>query len=292
MIEQTLINGLVAGAGYALFALGFGLIFQVGRFFHFAHGGIYAAGAYLAYVFIHLLGLNIWLAIPLAVFGTSIIGIMCDRMVYKPLYMRNASSLVLLTASLGLFIIIQNMISLLFGDSTRLLRNQGPQQGLHILNAYITPIQITLIAASAGIAIGVWAWLKATNWGRMVRAVANDPNLCMVVGVNRDSVMTVCFAVGSGIAAIGAILSSFDTDLTPMMGFRILLFGVVAVIVGGIGSIRGAFFGGLLVGLCQHFGVLKLPTQWQDAMVFALLIVFLILMPSGLFGKRFFQIRD
>ena len=292
MIEQTLINGLVAGADYALFALGFGLIYQVGRFFHFAHGGIYAAGAYLAYVFIHLLGFNIWLAIPLAVLGTSIIGILCDRIVCKPLYARNASSLVLLTASLGLFVVIQNVISLLFGDSTRMLRNQGPQQGLHVLNAYITPIQITLIAASAGIAICMWVWLKTSNWGRMVRAVANDPNLCTVVGVNREKVMVVCFAVGSGIAAIGAILSGLDTDLTPMMGFRILLFGVVAVIVGGIGSIRGAFFGGLLVGLWQHFGVLELPTQWQDAMVFALLIIFLLVLPSGLFGKRLTQLRN
>jgi branched-chain amino acid transport system permease protein len=292
VVEQTLLNGLIAGAGYALFALGFGLIFQVGRFFHFAHGGIYAAGAYLAYVFSHLLGFNIWLTIPLAVCGTSLIGVLCDRMIYKPLYAANASSLVLLTASLGLFVVIQNVISLLFGDSTRMLRNQAPQQGLHILNAFITPVQIILIATSAGIAIGMWVWLKASNWGRMVRAVANDPNLCTIVGVNRDKVMVVCFAVGSGIAATGAIISGLDTDLTPMMGFRTLLFGVVAVVVGGVGSIRGAFFGGLLVGLWQHFGVLQLPTQWQDAMVFALLIIFLLVLPNGLFGKRLSHLRN
>ena len=138
MVEQTLIDGLIAGAGYALFALGFGLIYQVGRFFHFAHGGVYAAGAYLAYVFIHLAGYSVWLAVPLAVVGTSVMGVLCDSMVYKPLYVRNASSLVLLTTSLGLFVVIQNVISILFGDSTKMLRACF-KNGQFILTQAVSP---------------------------------------------------------------------------------------------------------------------------------------------------------
>ncbi len=286
MIGQTLINGLLAGAGYALFAIGFGLIFQVGRFFHFAYAGIYVTGAYLAYLLIQVLGLNIWLGIPLAILGASAFGALIYATVFKPLRAKHATSLVLLIASLGLFVILQNLISITFGDSTKQLRGTVPVQSLHLGNAYITPIQLCIVITSITVAILSWAWLTGTKWGRLVRAMANDPNLCESVGVDSNRVLLVCFATGSGIAALGAILNGFDTDLNPLMGFRVMLFGVTAVIVGGVGSVKGAFFGGLLVGFAQHLGVLRLPAQWQDAVVFVLLVLFLLLRPNGLWGKQ------
>lgn len=286
MIEQTVFNGLLAGAGYALFAVGFGLIFQVGRFFHIAHAGIYVSGAYLAYVLIEVLGLNIWLGVPLAVLETSALGALIYSTVFQPLRAKRASSLVLLIASLGLFVILQNLISIAFGDSTKQLRGKVLLESVNLGNAYITPIQICIVITSTITATLLWVWLTKTNWGRLVRAMANDPDLCESVGVDSNRVMLLCFGIGSGIAAMGAILSGFDTDLNPLMGFRVMLFGVTAVIVGGIGSIKGAFFGGLLVGLTQHLGVLRLPAQWQDAVVFALLVFFLLFRPNGLFGKQ------
>jgi branched-chain amino acid transport system permease protein len=119
----------------------------------------------------------------------------------------------------------------------------------------------------------------------ILRAVANDSELSSALGLNSGRVIAVAFALGSALAGVAAIFIAYDTDLTPMMGFRAILMGVVAVIVGGVGSIPGALVGGLFVGLAQHLGVWKLPTQWQDAIVFLILIVFLVLRPQGFLGK-------
>lgn len=243
MFPQLLVNGLIAGSIYALVALGFGLIYATTRFFHFAHGAVYTAGAYLAYSG-WLLGLNLPVAIPLAVVGTSILGALLDVGVYRPLGKQGASSLILLLASLGLFIVIQNFISLTFGDDTKTIRSGAVMEGLPIFGARITPIQITIIVASAFLLVLCWAFMKKTKMGKAMRAVANDPEFARVVGVETDQVILFTFFLGSALAAIAAILICLDTDMTPMMGFYALLMGVVAVIAGGIGSIPGAALGG------------------------------------------------
>jgi len=284
MLSQLLVNGLIAGSIYALVALGFGLIYSTTRFFHFAHGAVYAAGAYLAYAG-WLLGLSLYVAIPLAVIGTAILGGLIDVGIYRPLRRKNASSLILLLASLGLFIVIQNLISLIFGDDTKTIRSGIVTEGLPIFGARITPIQVTIIIVSGFLLLLCWAFMKKTKMGKAMRAVANDPELARVVGIETDQVILVTFVLGSALAAIAAILISLDTDMTPMMGFYALLMGVVAVIAGGIGSIPGAALGGLLVGMAQHLGVWKIPTQWQDTIVFLILIFFLLFRPQGFLGK-------
>jgi branched-chain amino acid transport system permease protein len=158
-------------------------------------------------------------------------------------------------------------------------------EGLPIFGAKITPIQITIIIVSACLLALCWAFAKKTRMGKVMWAVANDPELARVVGIETDQVILFTFILGSALAAIAAILISLDTDMTPMMGFYALLMGIVAVIAGGIGSIPGAALGGLLVGMAQHLGVWKLPTQWQDAIVFVILILFLLLRPQGFLGK-------
>lgn len=284
MLSQLLVNGLIAGSIYALVALGFGLIYSTTRFFHFAHGAVYAAGAYLTYA-CWLLGLSLYVAIPLAVIGTAILGALIEVGVYRPLRKKNASSLILLLASLGLFIVIQNFISLIFGDDTKTIRGGAVTEGLPVFGARITPIQIAIIVVSALLFAFCSVFMKKTKIGKAMRAVANDPELARVVGIEPDQVILVTFALGSALAAVAAILISLDTDMTPMMGFYALLMGVVAVIAGGIGSIPGAALGGLLVGMAQHLGVWKIPTQWQDTIVFLILIFFLLFRPQGFLGR-------
>jgi branched-chain amino acid transport system permease protein len=284
MLPQLLVNGLIAGGIYSLVALGFGLIYSTTRFFHFAHGGVYAAGAYLTYA-CWLSGLNLYAAIPLAVIGTSILGALLDIGIYRPLRKKGASSLILLIASLGLFTVIQNLISLLFGDDTKTIRSGTVTEGLPIFGARITPIQIAIIIISTLMILLCWLLMKKTKIGKAMRAVANDPELARVIGIESDRVILFTFALGSALAAVAAILISLDTDMTPMMGFYALLMGVVAVIAGGVGSIPGAALGGLLVGMAQHLGVWKLPTQWQDTIVFLILIFFLLFRPQGFLGK-------
>jgi len=284
MLPQLLLNGLIAGSIYALIALGFGLIYSTTRFFHFAHGAVYTAGAYLAYSG-WLLGLSLYIAIPLAVIGTSILGALIEIGVYRPLRKKGASSLVLLLASLGLFIVIQNFISLTFGDDTKSIRSGAVTEGLPLFGARITPIQITIIIVTALLLAVSWAFMKRTRLGKAMRAVANDPELARVVGIETDQVILFTFVLGSSLAGIAAILISLDTDMTPLMGFHALLMGVVAVIAGGIGSIPGVALGGLLVGMAQHLGVWKIPTQWQDTIVFLILIFFLLFRPQGFLGR-------
>jgi len=284
MLPQLFVNGLIAGGVYSLVALGFGLIYSTARFFHFAHGAVYAVGAYLTYAG-WLLGLSLYVAIPLAVIGTAMLGALIDVGIYRPLRKKNASSLILLLASLGLFTVIQNFISLIFGDDTKTIRSGAVTEGLPLFGARITPIQIAIIIVSALLILLCWILMKRTKVGKAMRAVANDPELARVVGIEPDRVILFTFALGSALAAVAAILISLDTDMTPMMGFYALLMGVVAVIAGGVGSIPGAALGGLLVGMAQHLGVWKIPTQWQDTIVFLILIFFLLFRPQGFLGK-------
>lgn len=284
MLSQLIANGMIVGSIYGLVALGFGLIYSTTRFFHFAHAAIFTVGAYLTYSG-WLLGLSLTAAIPLAIGGAAILGSLLEVGVYRPLRRNGASSLVLLLASLGLLIIIQNAISLIFGDDTKTMRGSVVAEGLSVFGAIVTPIQITTIAVSVLLSALCWFFIGYSSKGKRISAVANDPELSRIVGIDSDGVILLAVALGSALAAVAAIFIALDTDMTPMMGFSALLMGVAAAIVGGIGSIPGSMLGGLLIGLAQHLGVWKLPTQWQDAIVFLILILFLLLRPQGFLGK-------
>jgi len=282
---QYVVNGINAGATYALVALGFGLIFHVCGFFHFAHGGVYALGAYAAYILTHELGWSIWAAMPCAMLVSSIAGGAIDVVVYCPMQRRRATPLVILIASLGLLIVIQNCLSLGFGDDTKSISEGTVSEGYLFLGARITPIQVATIISLVMVFGAVGCFLHFSGFGRKMRAVGNDPELACVFGVDSESVVFLTFALGSALAGLAAVLAAWDTGLTPVMGFKALLGAVVAVIVGGRGSILGIMLGGLLIGMAQHLVVWKLPSQWQDASVFLILIIFLLLRPQGFLGK-------
>jgi branched-chain amino acid transport system permease protein len=282
---QYVVNGLNAGATCALVALGFGLIFHVCGFFHFAHGGVYALGAYTAYALIRLVGWPIWCAVPSAILIAALAGATIDLSVYRPLRRIRATPLAILIASLGLLLVIQNGLSLVFGDDTKSLRVGDMGEAYSILGARLTAIQIMTIFTVI-VVVGTLNFLFSfSGFGKKLRAVANDPELASIFGVNTKTVVTITFMFGSAIAGLAAILAAFDTDLTPVMGFKVLLGAVVAVIVGGRGSTLGVLLGGLLVGMAQHLAVWKLPAQWQDTSVFIILVVFLLFRPQGFLGK-------
>jgi branched-chain amino acid transport system permease protein len=284
-VTQLLINSFIAGSTYALVGLGFTLIYCTTRFFHFAHGGLYALGAYLMLLFARLLELPVYLSALFAILLTALIGCAFDRVVYRPIRQRGAGPLACMLSSLGLLIIIQNVISLAAGEETRALRTGAVVEGIIVLDARITATQLTTMVVCTALYLLTLMTILYTRIGRTVRAVANDPHLARVVGIDSDRVVLFTFGTGSALAAVAGILVGYDTDLTPMMGFHALLMGVVAVIVGGVGSVPGAALGGLLVGIAQSFGVWKLPTQWQDAIVFVILILFLLFRPQGFLGK-------
>jgi branched-chain amino acid transport system permease protein len=286
MLQQLLLNGIIAGSIYSLVALGFSIIYQTTRFFHFAHGAVYTFGAYFAYLFYTQLGVDRVIAFPLACLATMLLGGALELGIYKPMRTRKATDLTLLIASLGLYILLQNVISMVWGDDTKTMRTGEVLEGHEFLGARITDIQITIILTSLGLITLISLMLAQMKFGKALRALANDPELARLSGVNSDRYVLYAFAIGSFLAAVAAIMISFDTDMTPTMGFNALVMGIIAVIVGGINSLPGAALGGLFIGLAQNLGVYWLPSKWQDTIAFAILILFLLFRPYGILGKK------
>ena len=286
MINQLILNGIIAGSVYILVAVGFAVIYRTVRFFHFAHGVVFTAGAYFTYLFKAWLGWPVIVAIPVSIGLCAVLGMMMEIFVYRPLRHKESSALILLLASLGIYIVLQNIISMIFGDDTKTIRSGIVKEGINLLGARITPVQITIICVSLLLVLACFLFLKYTKIGRSMRAVANNPELARVTGINSDSVVFWTFAIGSALAGIAGILVALDVDMTPTMGMNALMMGVAAMIIGGVESIPGVALGALLLGMAQHLGVWKISSQWQDAIAFAILLVFLLFRPQGFLGKR------
>jgi branched-chain amino acid transport system permease protein len=285
MFTQLFINGLILGSIYALVAMGFGLIFGTTRFFNFAHGGIYASAAYLAYVFKVLCDLNIVLAAALSVLCSMVFGMMLELNIYKPLRRKEASPLILLISSLGVFIVIRNILAIIFGEAQRSIRTGTVRLGLEFLGARITALQGLIIFTSTVFVVILFLFLQKSKLGKATRAVASNPLLSKVAGIDVDRIILFTFAIGSVLAALAAVLIAIEQDIRPDMGLTAVLMGFVAVTVGGVGNIKGAFLGGFLVGLARSFGIWMIPAMWADTVVFVFLIFFLLIRPTG-FGEK------
>lgn len=286
MFQQLLLNGLIAGSTYALVALGFTIIYRTVKFFHFAHGVVYTAGAYLAYTFAISLGLNFLPSFFLATILASILGLLIDRFVYSPLRQHKAPNLVLLIASFGVFIFIQNLLQFIYGAQILTLRTGPVEEGYQVFSAVITPIQIMILVVSVILMLVLWLFIQKTKMGKAMRAVADDPVGASVVGIYPEMTIRTAFAIGSAAAGIAGILISLETNIEPTMGFSAILKGIIASIIGGIGSIPGAMVGGFFLGIVENLGIWKIQAGWKDTIAFAVLIVFLLFRPGGIFGVK------
>ena len=286
MIQQLIANGIIAGSIYALIAIGFTVIYRTVKFFHFAHGVVYTAGAYFAYTLIISLGLNFALSFFLSIILAAILGIAIDRFVYYPLRRQNASNLIFLLASFGVFIFLQNLIQLLYGAQILTIRTGPIKEGHHFLGAVITDIQILILVVSCLLSVALFWFVKYTKLGKAMRAVSDDPIAANVVGINPERIIMSSFAIGSALAGAAGILISFETNIEPTMGFSALLKGIIASIIGGIGSIPGAVLGGFFLGLAENLGIWKISAGWKDCIAFVILIIFLLIRPWGLLGNK------
>lgn len=286
MIWQLILNSLITCSVFALIGVSFSLIYQAARFFHFAHAIVFTSGAYFTFLLKNWLSLPISLAISFSVVCCILLGCLIDVLVSKPLRQRNASPLVLLLASLGIYVVLQNTISLIFGDDVITIRSGVAREGVKIFDARITPVQIVTIGVSILLVVSTAIFLQKTKIGKAMRAVANDVELANISGVDGDRVFIWTFAIGSASAGVAGILVALDVDMTPTMGMNALMMGVVSVIIGGVGSIQGVAFGALLLSFAQHLGIWKISSQWQDAIAFALLLFFLLFRPQGFLGKK------
>jgi branched-chain amino acid transport system permease protein len=285
IFPQLLANGLVAASFYLLVALGFNLIYSTVRFFDLGYGALTAVGGYTVFYFARVLGWNLWLSILLALVIAGLIGLIINQLVYAPLVRRRASNMVKLVASLGVFTAIQAFLAILFTSQFQTLSALGRGRTYEIAGAVVTEIQLITFVVGIGVLLLLALWLKRSGFGKAIRAVADDKEVAKIIGLNTKRIVSVVFFVGSAIAGLAGLLVGFDTGLQPTMGLSLLLKGVIAAIVGGVGNIWGAAIGAGILGLVENFGIWKISGEWKDAIAFGLLIIFLIFRPSGLFKR-------
>jgi branched-chain amino acid transport system permease protein len=283
MIFQLFFNSLIAGSIYALIAIGFAIIYKTVKFFHFAHGAVYVAGAYIAYTFFNILHFNFISSFFLAAISSGIIGVGIYQFVYHALQVKKVPSLIYMLASFGVFIFIQNLIAVIYGNQI-LIESLPEVSSYSFFEARITSTQITIIIVSIATLLALWIFIEKTKLGLALRAVADDSQAAQLVGINSLRLTQLSFFIGSTLGGIAGVLLSLETNLSPAMGLPAIFKGLIACIIGGIGSVPGAVVGAFFLGFVENFGIWYIPSIWQDCISFAVLLIFLIFRPGGFFG--------
>lgn len=289
ILPQLILNSIIAGAIYTMIALGFNLIYSTVKFFDLSYGVMLAIGGYAVYWLYKIIGLNLGLSVVLAILLAGVIGCLADYLVYRPLRRRRASTMVLLVASLGIFTALQAVIAILFSSQFQTL-SAGEGKIYEVgswlgASGAITGVQLVILGSGLLIMLALALFLNRTRFGRAIKAVGDDEEVARVVGIDTDKIISVVFFLSAAIGSLAGIFVGFDTGIEPTMGLNLLLKGVIAAIVGGIGNIYGGVLGAFLLGTVENFGIWQISGEWKDAIAFALLIVFLIFRPQGLFKR-------
>ena len=285
-LQQLAANGIISGSVYALVALGFTVIYGTVKFFHFAHGAVYAVGAYLAWLAVVQLWISVIPGVILACLLAGVLGVLIDMTVYRPLRARKSPNLVFLLASFGVFVFLNNALQLVFGADIKSLRSGPVQEGHHVFGAVITNTQIVILIACLALALALIIFVKVTRLGKAIRAVADDPVAASLVGIHSELIILTSFFLGSVLACAAGILVSLETNIEPTMGLNAVLKGIIAAVIGGMWSIPGALLGGLILGLAENLGIYGISAGWKDAIAFAILVIFLLFRPNGIFGRE------
>ena len=285
IVNQLLVNGIIAGAIYALMAASFSLIYNILKFMDLSPGALFVVSAFSAYVFNVVLGLNLFVSFVLGLIVTAIFAIAIDRIVYKPLRKNNASNFILLLASFGVFLFVTGIILLIFGAEVRTF-GLPITKGYEIFGAAITGIQVILIAASLVLFLLLHIFMRTARLGKAMRALADDKQVAATLGINVERTITITFIISAVLVGIAGILVALEQNLEHAMGFSVVLKGLTASIVGGIGNVPAALAGGFLIGIIENFGIWFLPSGYKDAIAFMILILFLLFRPRGLFGVK------
>ncbi|MBI1394688.1 MAG: branched-chain amino acid ABC transporter permease [Betaproteobacteria bacterium] len=286
LLLQLLATGIVVGSLYALCALGWSLIYGTTLHFHVAHGAVFSLAAYFAYVGQKLLHLPLFVAVILAILASAGIGLLIDLLLYQQLERRGALRTSLFIASLGLLIVTENVLAIIFTPDPMQMDIGVLNTSLIIGPVFLTYLHVLTVALAILCFAALMLFLKRTRWGQAIRAVASSPEMARTVGVDLKRVHLLTYAVGSALAAPAGILVAMDVGAEPFRGTRFVLLASVGVIMGGIGSIPGALLGGLFLGLLENVGIWQLPSEWQTAISFGVFLLFIVLRPRGFFGRR------
>lgn len=283
-----LINGISLGSVYALIALGYTMVYGIAKMLNFAHGDIIMVGGYIIMLAMNALGLNPILSVGLAMLACTILGVTIERVAYKPL--RNAgSSLAVLITAIGVSYLLQNIALLIMGAETKSFTSVVTIPALTLAKGQliISGETIVTIAVCVVIMIALTLFIKKTKAGQAMRAVSEDKGAAQLMGINVNGTIALTFAIGSALAAIAAaLLCSAYPSLNPYTGSMPGIKAFVAAVFGGIGSIPGAFIGGIVLGIVEILSKAYISSQMADAIVFGILILILLVKPTGLLGKQ------
>ncbi|MBR3866168.1 MAG: branched-chain amino acid ABC transporter permease [Butyricicoccus sp.] len=282
-----LINGISLGSVYAIIALGYTMVYGIAKMLNFAHGDVIMIGAYVSFYATSLYGLPAWASVLAAAVVCTALGVCIERLAYKPL--RSAPSLAVLITAIGVSYFLQNAAQLAFGSSPVVYPSLIKFGGIRLFDGQlvISGVAIVTILVCIIVMITLTLFINKTKMGRAMRAVSEDKGAAQLMGINVNSTVSVTFAIGSALAAVaGVLLCSAYPTLQPTTGSMPGIKAFTAAVFGGIGSIPGAMIGGLLLGVIQILGSAYISTQLSDAVVFAVLIVVLLVKPTGLLGKK------
>ncbi len=278
---QLVAYGIVLGSILSLGAIGLSLLFGILRFAHFAHGDVMTVGAYMALAFVAGLGLPLWAAFGLAIVGGAGLAIVIDQLVYRRL--RRTAPVILLIASVGVALILRSLVQFIWGPDTQVF-SQELEMPLRIAGIRLKPSQFNIVVGTIVLVVLLHLFLQRTRMGKAMRAMADNPDLARVVGIDTERVVVATWIIGAAFAVSAGIFLGVDTRLQPTMGWHVLLPIFAATILGGIGKPYGAIVGGMVVGIASELSTAAFPSVYKPAVAFALMVAMLIVRPTGLFG--------
>ena len=285
MLLQQFINGLNMGSIYALIALGYTMVYGIAKMLNFAHGDVIMVGGYVVMLSLQAFGTNPILAASISIVACAAMGMLIEKIAYKPL--RKASPLAVLITAIGVSYFLQSLSLLLFGSNAQQVPNFISLGEVNLGSIRISGNTILTLAVTTVLMILLVLFINKTKTGKAMLAVSEDKGAAELMGVNVNRTISVTFAIGSGLAAVASILylASFNSYVDPYMGQLPGIKAFVAAVLGGIGSVPGAMLGGIILGIIETFAKVY-ASQITDAIVFSVLIIVLLVKPTGLLGKK------
>jgi len=277
------IPGVLLGSIYAIGAIGITLVFGILRFAHLAHGDLVTMGAFLALGAVSVLGIDPWLALPVAMVLTALLAMFIDRSCYD--YLSKRPMILTVMASLGVALMVRSVVQMVWGTDP-VPYQPGVARPDDYFGILVRWREVWTLLAAVALVIGLEAFLRLTRWGKAMRAMSDNPDLARLCGVNNRQVRMLTWAIVGACCAASGFFLGLNTQLMSMMGWEMLLPMFAAAILGGVGRIGGAVVGGLIVGIVEELSVLVLPAEYKAATAFAILLLILLLRPRGLFNGK------
>ena len=282
-----LINGISLGSVYAIIALGYTMVYGIARMLNFAHGDIIMVGGFTVFTIVTTMGGSPVVGILASVVVCTVLGVTIERVAYRPL--RDASPLAVLITAIGVSYLLQNVALLIFGSNARQFTSVITVPALKLAGGKLSISSVTIVTILSCIVImaALMTFINKTKMGQAMLAVSEDRGAATLMGINVNRTISVTFAIGSALAAVaGVLLCSAYPSLSPYTGSMPGIKAFVAAVFGGIGSIPGAFIGGILLGIIENLAKAYISSQLSDALVFSVLIIVLLVRPTGILGKK------